>query len=155
MRIGTGLLVAVVGGLAGLLPIRATTTEQVVVDRYSGLAINGFDPVAYFVGAAAPAGKGDFEYAFAGAVWRFRNEGNRAAFMANPEVYMPRYGGYDPVGIALGVAVPGHPKLWTVWEKRLYLFYSADDQATFVPDAKRIITTADRKWPSVRNQLTP
>ena len=33
-----------------------------------------------------------------GAIWRFRNEGNRAAFAADPEVYMPRFGGYDPVG---------------------------------------------------------
>src|SRR5262249_25442607 len=64
----------------------ATTTEQVVTDRNTGLAISGFDPVAYFVDGAPLQGKDAFEYAFAGAVWRFRNEGNRGAFIADPDV---------------------------------------------------------------------
>ena len=75
-------------------------TERIVVDRHTGLAIGGFDPVAYFVEAEAVLGKGDFEYALADTVWRFRNEGNRAAFVDNPEIYMPRFGGYDPVAVA-------------------------------------------------------
>src|SRR5689334_13948165 len=61
--------------------IRAATTERVVVNHYSGLAIEGFDPVAYFTDAAALQGLADFEVAQAGAVWRFRNEGNRASFV--------------------------------------------------------------------------
>ena len=93
--------------------IRAATTELIVVDRNSGLAISGFDPVAYFIDGVAMPGKGDFEASFAGAVWRFRNEGNRGAFIADPDTYMPRFGGYDPIGVARGVAVPGDPRLWT------------------------------------------
>ena len=73
-----------------------------MVDRNSGLAISGFDPVAYFIDGAASLGKGEFEASFAGAVWRFRNEGNRGAFMADPDIYMPRFGGYDPIGVARG-----------------------------------------------------
>ena len=72
------------------------------------------DPLAYFIDGASLRGSDDFEHAYAGAVWRFRNEGNRAAFIADPQVYMPRYGGYDPVGVARGVAVPGDPRLWLV-----------------------------------------
>ena len=85
-------------------PIGAATTERVVVDRHTGLAISGFDPVAYFTdgGAADRAGPSS-NSAYAGAVWRFRNEGNRAAFAADPEIYMPRFGGYDPVGVARAV----------------------------------------------------
>jgi hypothetical protein len=56
-----------------------------------------------------------------GAVWRFRNEGNRAAFAEHPEVYLPRFGGYDAVAIARGVSVPGHPLFWTITGERLYL----------------------------------
>jgi hypothetical protein len=88
--------------LAGSTAIRAATTEHIVLDRNSGLAIGGFDPVAYFVDAAATLGRGDFEYGFAGAVWRLRNQGNRAAFIADPDVYLRRYGGYDPTAIARG-----------------------------------------------------
>src|SRR6202011_5502845 len=77
-------LVAAGRGLAG--PIGAATTERVVVDRNSGLAISGFDPVAYFTDAKALPGKGEFEQVVAGAAWRFRSAGNRAAFMADPDV---------------------------------------------------------------------
>jgi len=133
--------------------MRAGTTEQIVIDPHSGLAISGYDPVAYFVDKTAVPGRGDLEYAFAGGVWRFHNEGNRAAFMTDPQVYMPRFGGYDPVHLARGVAVPGDPRLWYLAHERLYLFYSAEDQAAFVSDAERTSATADRKWPLVKQQL--
>ena len=107
-------LVAAIGFFLGffLAPaVRATTTERVVAARFSGLAIDGFDPVAYFVQNQAVLGLPDYEASEAGAVWRFRNEGNRAAFLDDPDVYAPHFGGYDPVAIARGVAVPGNPRL--------------------------------------------
>src|SRR5271169_877515 len=73
---------------------RASTTERVVVNRFSGIAIEGFDPVAYFVEGRAVRGLEDFEAGEAGAVWRFHNEGNRAFFVAHPEIYGPQFGGY-------------------------------------------------------------
>lgn len=156
---GFGLLAAVLAvswwGIGGTGSTRAATGERVVVDDHSGLAISGFDPVAYFTEGVATLGKGDFEYRFAGAVWRFRNQGNRAAFMADPQVYMPRFGGYDPVGVVRGVAVPGHPRLWFVTAGRLYLFNSVDSQAAFVLDIDRTVAAADRKWPSVVLTLSP
>ena len=51
---------------------------------------------------------------YAGAVWRFSNVGNREAFAARPDVYMPQFGGYDPVGVARGVAVAGNPLVWLI-----------------------------------------
>ncbi len=123
-RLETSLLLVALGsaGLAGAGPIAAATTERLVVDRNSGLAISGFDPVAYFTDGRALVGKGEFEQSFAGAVWRFRNTGNRAAFVAAPDVYMPRFGGYDPVGLARGVALAGNPELWLVSGERLLPF---------------------------------
>src|SRR5689334_21469075 len=85
-------------GLPAAVPLRAATSEYVVVDRNTGLAISGFDPVAYFTDGAALMGRASYEQAYAGAVWRFRNEGNMAAFAADPDIYAPRFGGYDPVG---------------------------------------------------------
>jgi hypothetical protein len=145
---------AIAGAAAGAAkPVRAT--EQVVVDRHRGLAISGFDPVAYFTLGTAALGKSELEYTFAGAVWRFRNEGNRAAFKADPQVYMPRFGGHDPIDVARGVAVPGHPELWFVTGARLYLFHTPESRAAFIVDAERTIATADRKWPAVRLTLSP
>ena len=87
-------------------------------------AISGFDPAAYFSEAKPKIGSPDVELRLDGAVWRFQNVGNRAAFAAHPEVYMPRFGGYDPVAIARGTSVEGHPLIWVVIAERLYLFYT-------------------------------
>jgi hypothetical protein len=144
----------VIAALAAAGLLRAATTERVVADRNTGLAISGFDPVAYFMGEAAP-GKGDFEYAFAGAVWRFRSEGDRAAFIASPHIYMPRFGGYDPEGVARGVAVPGNPELWLVAGERLYLFFSPEGRQAFVDAPDRLIGYAEQRWPEVRHNLVP
>jgi hypothetical protein len=156
-RQGTGLVLAVAMaaglGLAG--PLRATTIEKVVVDRHSGLAISGFDPVAYFTDAKALPGKGELEQEVGGVVWRFRSEGNRAAFVADPDVYRPRFGGFDPVGVARGVAVAGNPQLWAISDQRLYLFYSAETRTQFAGDRTRVITTADREWKSVQRMIVP
>jgi hypothetical protein len=146
---------AVVGLLASMGAGGAATTEYIVVDRNSGLAISGYDPIAYFTDRAAMPGKGEFEFRHAGAVWRFRNPGNRAAFAADPAIYMPRFGGYDPVGIGRGVAVPGDPRLWTIVGERLYLFYLPENQTAFALDSARIVVAADRQWPSVQLTLSP
>jgi hypothetical protein len=150
-----GLLAAMVVGCIGPSAIRAATTELIVVDRNSGLAIGGFDPVAYFIDGVARAGKGDLEASFAGAIWRFRNEGNRGAFLADPDNYLPRFGGYDPTGIARGVAVPGDPRLWAVKAQRLYLFSAAEARELFWRDAETVIAAAEEKWPAVARTLAP
>ena len=136
-------------------PIFAATTERIVSDPASGLAIDGFDPVAYFTDAAPRLGNSDFELSFAGVVWRFRNEGNRAAFIANPDVYMPRFGGYDPVAVARGASAPGHAELWVIAEERLYLFYSASARDAFAGDPGSAIGAAERVWPAVLRKLSP
>ena len=93
---------------------RAATTERVVVNRFSGLAIEGFDPVAYFVDRHPVLGLPEYEAAEAGAIWRFRNEGNRASFVAHPDIYGPQFGGYDPTDVARGVTFAGNPRFWVI-----------------------------------------
>ena len=133
--------------------LRAATTERVVVDRHTGLAIYGIDPVAYFTERKPIAGREEFEHRFAGAVWRFDNDGNRAAFAADPEVYMPRYGGYDPVGIARGVSTAGYPDLWVVHDERLYFFYTAEARQAFIGNPATAIAAASARWTAVRSEL--
>ena len=87
------------------------------------------------------------------SIWRFQNEGNRAAFAAHPEVYMPRFGGYDPVAIARGTSVEGHPLFWVVIAERLYLFYDAEARAAFLAEPRAILDRATRKWPAVARTI--
>ncbi len=140
------------GALAG--PAAAATTERVVLNRYTGLAIEGFDPVAYFVDARPERGLASFEASDADAVWRFRNEGNRASFVAHPHIYGPQFGGYDPVDLARDVTVAGNPRFWLVFGQRLYLFGREQNRDAFAADPERSLREANSHWPRLEQGLS-
>jgi YHS domain-containing protein len=153
--LAVALVIAFLAADASLARLRAGFTERVVSDPMTGLAINGIDPVGYFVDKKVTYGHGEYEYRWAGVIWRFTNQGNKAAFAANPDVYMPRYGGYDPVAVSRGLAVPGNPLFWTEVGERIYLFYDEDARARFIANPKDAIETADSKWPELIKGLLP
>ena len=130
----------------------AQTTERVIVNRFTGLAIEGYDPVAYFVDSSAELGRQDFEASQAGAVWRFRNEGNRASFIAHPEIYGPQFGGYDPIDLTRGVTYAGNPRIWLVVKQRLYLFGREQNRDAFAADPD-ILQAAKARWPALEQDL--
>jgi hypothetical protein len=151
--IALGLLAGLGGPVAlGSLAL-ASTTERVVTNRYSGLAIEGYDPLAYFIDARPRVGLPDFEVSEAGAVWRFTNEGNRDSFIAHPDIYGPQYGGYDPVDLARGVPVAGNPLFWTVAGDRLYLFGREDTRDAFAANPAPYLKEARVRWPALEEQL--
>jgi hypothetical protein len=147
------LLTALVALPCASFAVRAATTERVVVNRYTGLAIEGFDPVAYFVEARPMVGLPDFEASEAGAVWRFRNEGNRVSFVAHPDIYGPQFGGYDPIDVARGVTVAGNPRFWLVSGKRLYLFGREENREAFAADPTPALREAEQRWPALEQEL--
>src|SRR5258708_9122080 len=131
----------------------AATTERVVVNRLTGLDIGGFDPVGYFTDARPLLGRPSLELNEAGAVWRFRNEGNRATFDAHPDIYGPQFGGYDPVDVARGVAFAGNPKFWLISGERLYLFGHEESREAFAASPQRFLQEAARRWPDLMQTL--
>ncbi len=131
----------------------AATTERVVQDRHTGLALGGVDPVGYFTDAKPITGLSDFEAWEAGAVWRFRNEGNLARFKARPDIYAPQFGGHDPVDVARGVARAGNPKFWLIDGQRLYLFSREDNREAFAAQPNRVLRDAGARWPRLLTTL--
>jgi hypothetical protein len=155
-------LILLWAGLVGLCLIgltgpefaaRASTTERIVVGRYSGLAIEGFDPVAYFADSRPVVGLAAFEASESGAVWRFRNASNRASFVAHPDIYGPQFGGYDPIDLARGVTFAGSPLFWLVSGQRLYLFGREQSRDAFAADPQRFLGEASRRWPALEQTL--
>jgi YHS domain-containing protein len=138
-----------------LLPSRAAITDRVITDIHTGLAIDGYDPVAYFVDAEAKLGRPQFEYRYKGVIWRFTNEGNRAAFKQNTDIYVPRFGGYDAVAMSRGIAVAGNPTLWLIAGDRLYLFYSAEARDSFENNMAGFVGSAEANWQQVLQGLAP
>lgn len=140
--------------LCGLwLAAGSAAAEPLVINPDTGLALSGFDPIAYLADGRAEIGRPDLELSRDGAVWRFANPGNREAFAAHPEVYRPRFGGYDCIAIAADRSVPGHPLFWAVSDARLYLFYSAEHRDAFLADPGRAIAAAERHWPAVERTI--
>jgi hypothetical protein len=131
----------------------AQTTERVVINRFSGLAIEGFDPVAYFVDRRPELGLESFETRQDGAVWRFRNEGNRASFLAHPDIYGPRFGGYDPVEVTRGIAFAGNPYFWLISGERLYLFGREANRDAFAANPESFLPGATARWPALLQTL--
>ena len=151
-------------GLAGLVAIvvatgpvprveAAVTNELVVADQLAGVALFGFDPVSYFLDGAARTGSEAFELAFGGFSWRFRSEANRVAFRERPDSYVPRFGGYDPLALARGAPVAGHPALFVVHENQLFLFHQPENRAKFLTEPNAVIDAARLAWPLVRRSL--
>lgn len=128
-------------------------TERVVVDRYTGLAIGGIDPVSYFTDATVVRGRADLEAVSHGAIWRFARESNRAFFLANPDVYEPRFGGYDPVGVAGGKTVAGFADIWMIYGDRLYLFGREETRDAFAANPALYLRDADRRWAKLSETL--
>jgi YHS domain-containing protein len=153
--IGRGCAAAMAALMALLPPSAcgAATTERVVSDRYTGLAIGGFDPVAYFTDAQPVKGDADYEMSAAGVVWRFSNAGNLAEFAAHPEVYGPQFGGYDPVDVARGVAYAGNPRYWLVTGQRLYLFGRPDSRNAFAASPAKYLSEARKRWRELQGTL--
>jgi len=131
----------------------AATTERVVLNRFTGLAIEGFDPVAYFTDARPEIGVEAYEADGQGAVWRFRNEGNRASFVAHPDIYGPQFGGYDPTDVARGVTVAGNPRFWLISGERLYLFGREETRDAFATDPSDVLRKARLRWPELKQSL--
>lgn len=140
------------GELDGLAEVGLT--ERIVVDRVSGIAIAGFDPVAYFVAGKPVQGSADLEMIWGGAAWRFANLGNLEAFRADPTVYAPQFGGYDALAIASRVALAGDPRLFAIVGDRLFLFRDMQSRQSFMADHGGI-ASSDAAWPEVTRSLIP
>ncbi|NJM93302.1 MAG: YHS domain-containing protein [Cytophagales bacterium] len=91
----------------------------------SGIAIGGYDPVAYHSENKAAKGKPELKLKYQGAVYQFASEANREAFKAAPLKYLPQYGGYCAYAMGKdGKKVEINPETFKVVEGKLYLFYN-------------------------------
>ena len=115
-----------------------------------GVMLRGFDPVAYFTQGSPTEGSAAFTAEHGGATYRFASAANRELFLADPERYVPAYGGYCALGTAMGRKFDGDPQLWRIVEDRLFLNVHAAAQERWLSDTSGYIVTADNNWPLIR-----
>ncbi|WP_439500308.1 YHS domain-containing (seleno)protein [Bosea sp. (in: a-proteobacteria)] len=119
------------------------------VNDLTGLAIKGYDPVAYFRDARPVTGSAQFTATHKGATFRFATAANRDAFMAEPQRYAPQYGGFCAYAAAQGYKADIDPAAYAVVDGKLYLNYNKSIQSTWNKDPAGYIAKGDANWPKV------
>ncbi|MFN0102743.1 MAG: YHS domain-containing (seleno)protein [Bryobacteraceae bacterium] len=115
----------------------------------NGIAIRGYDPVAYFTLGQPTKGRPAFAHAHGGATFHFATAEHRELFRKHPEKYLPQYGGYCAWAVSNNYTAPIDPQAWKIVDKRLYLNYSLDVQRKWAKELPQRIQAADRNWPQL------
>jgi len=112
-----------------------------------GLAIKGYDAVAYFTDGKASAGSAQFSYRWSDIEWRFASAAHRDAFAKDPTKYAPQYGGFCAYAASKGAIADTDPTAFRVVDDRLYLNFSHQVLTQFSADLRGNIGKADANWP--------
>ncbi|MBY9065377.1 YHS domain-containing protein [Hyphomonas sp. WL0036] len=134
--------------MAALAP-QAAAEPPVYTDLFSGVAVQGYDPVAYFREGKPVKGERAFTASYNGATFRFASAANRDVFLAAPETYAPQYGGYCAWAVSQGYHAKGDARFWKIIDGKLYLNYSAAVQKKWEADIPGFIARADTNWPAL------
>ena len=111
-----------------------------------GVAIKGYDAVAYFVQNIAVKGSDEFTVEWSGSKWMFDSQANLDSFKLAPEKYAPQYGGYCAYGASENHKAPTDPDAWTIVNHKLYFNYNSKVKEFWIKDTTARIRTADSLW---------
>ena len=147
-------LVVVVGAGLGItrlygVPNQPRITNTIWNASDGGVAIDGYDTVAYAKDGAPAKGTDIHAIEWQGARWQFANAENRNAFAEDPERFAPQFGGHCAMGIADGELNAADPETWTIVEGKLYLNYDNSTRAHFRANLEENIARARARWPEV------
>lgn len=134
--------------------VSAQQTAQVRKKEYNvdkvGIALQGYDPVAYFIDHKAEEGKKDIATVYNGITYRFASEEHRHTFKAAPARYEPQYGGWCAYAMgATGEKVEINPKTFKIVDGKLFVFYNKYFNNTLEKwneDESQLKNSADKNW---------
>ena len=117
-----------------------------------GVAINGYDPVAYFTDGRPQKGSSSFTAEWGGTTWRFASEAHRALFKAAPEHYAPQYGGYCAYAMTSGNLVPVDARQWHLAGGKLYLNKNWFAKELWLRDVQGHVVEGDAHWRDAKSR---
>lgn len=116
---------------------------------FGNVAIEGYDPVAYFTEGKAHKGSPEITTEWEGATWQFASAQNRDTFVKDPAAYAPQFGGLCTEGVAYGeISVNLSPESFAIVDGKLYMNY-----ATAFADLPTNLPVAMSKWETVHDLL--
>jgi YHS domain-containing protein len=122
------------------------------VSAENGVAIRGYDPVAFFTLGRPQEGSAEHAFVYEGALWRFASAENLATFKNDPARYAPQFGGYCAWAVSQHYLAPGDPKYWKVVEGKLYLNANARAKELWEAEQAEAIERGHANWPAVLTQ---
>ena len=133
--------------------VAAVSTPAFAKDyTHSTPGISGYDPVAYFTDGKPMRGSGFQVSVFEGVTYAFASEEHKEMFEANPEKYVPAYGGYCAYGVAVGKKFVTDPEVWRIVDGTLYLNLDRGIQRTWEKDVPGYIKKADVNWSEIKDK---
>ncbi len=141
------LLTAFLSLVAYTSSISQTTTYY----NTNGIAIKGYDVVAYFLQNKAVEGNDNFSFEWSGSKWKFSSQSNLDSFKVNPAKYAPQYGGYCAYGCSENHKSPTELNAFTIIDNKLYLNYNLKVKEFWIKDTVNRIKAADKNWTSLNN----
>lgn len=141
--------------MAATLPHSASMAQSPVAElnlSSAGLALRGYDPVAYFKVGKPVKGSKEIKTLHGGGEYRFSSQANKDTFLANPAKFLPQYGGFCAYGTASSYKVDGDPKVWKIVADKLYLNINRSVGRTWEGRQDHYIKKADKVWPKIRTK---
>lgn len=136
---------------AGALLLSSMSFAASVNIGTNDLAIQGYDPVAYFTKDKAVEGSAKYTATHEGAIYRFSSAENRDLFNSDADRYAPQFGGYCAMGVALNKKLDVDPQAFYIQEGKLYLNLNKDVQKKWLTDVPGHLKTADRIWAGIED----
>jgi YHS domain-containing protein len=143
--------ITIIAVLTSLL-LNSCKEKQPEIYSTSSVAINGYDPVAYFTQNKTVKGVSEFSYEWKGTNWLFSSKTDMDLFSSDPEKYEPQYGGYCAYGCSKGKKATTDPQAWTIVDGKLYLNHSQQVKETWLKDQNQRIELADKYWPQIKDK---
>lgn len=140
--------------LLAVLVFSAFKVQAAPVDQNldkDGVAIHGYDPVAYFSNSQPTPGDAKYTAIHNDATYRFSSSANRDTFRASPDKYLPQFGGFCAYGVAVRKKLDGDPQAWRIVEGKLYLNLNPDVQKKWLDDIPGNLGKANENWPKIKN----
>jgi hypothetical protein len=116
----------------------------------NGLAIGGYDVVAYFSIGKPVKGSSKFELEWQSVKWRFSNAKNRDEFVKSPQNYIPEFGGYCAFSVSQGYLAKGDPNAWAIHHGKLYLIYDKNVREEWIANKSRFIPLGEANWLGIK-----
>ncbi len=129
-----------------LLFATSSFSQTTIYSSSNGIAIKGYDPVAYFTQQAAVEGNDLFTQEWSGTKWKFSSQANLDLFKTMPEKYAPQFGGYCAYGCSENHKSPTDPKAFTIVNDKLYLNYNLKVKEMWIKDTATRIPAAIAYW---------